>query len=97
MEVSFADEDLDRLEVDATFSCGFAPEIVRGYRKALWAVRAAIDIRDLYSGGLRCEKLAGDRAGQYSLRINKQWRLIFVIVTDADGTRLHMIEIVDYH
>jgi proteic killer suppression protein len=97
MEVSFADEDLDRLEVDVAFSGGFGSEVVRGYRKALWAIRAAADIRDLYRGGLRCEKLSGDRAGQFSVRLNKQWRLIFVVVTDAQGTHLEILEVVDYH
>jgi proteic killer suppression protein len=97
MEVSFADEQLDRLEVDASYTAGHAPEVVRGFRKAIWAIRAAVDIRDLYKGGLRCEKLSGSRSGQLSVRLNKQWRLIFVIKSSTDGAYLEIIEIVDYH
>ena len=42
--------------------------------------------------GNRLEKLAGDRAGQYSLRINDQWRICFVWRRgDAPA-----VEIVDY-
>jgi proteic killer suppression protein len=43
--------------------------------------------------GNRLEKLMGDRAGSYSVRINQQWRICFSW-TDAgpDG-----VEIVDYH
>jgi len=43
--------------------------------------------------GNRLEKLKGDRAGSYSVRINQQWRICFSW-TDAgpDG-----VEIVDYH
>lgn len=41
----------------------------------------------------RLEKLAGNRAGQYSIRINDQWRICFVW-QDGDA---HNVEIVDYH
>jgi proteic killer suppression protein len=41
----------------------------------------------------RFEALKGDRAGQYSIRINRQWRICFA--WDDDGG--HEVEIVDYH
>ena len=41
----------------------------------------------------RFEALAGDRAGQFSIRINQQWRLCFA--WPADGPE--NVEIVDYH
>jgi proteic killer suppression protein len=41
----------------------------------------------------RLEKLAGDRAGQFSIRINDQWRICFIW---QDGDVLEA-EIVDYH
>ena len=43
--------------------------------------------------GNRLEKLIGDRAGQYSIRINQQWRICFVW-SDAGPDD---VEIVDYH
>ena len=43
--------------------------------------------------GNRLEKLAGDRAGQYSIRINQQWRICF-LWTDAGPEN---VEITDYH
>lgn len=39
------------------------------------------------------EKLSGNRSGQYSIRINKQWRICF---NWQDGTGVN-VEIVDYH
>ena len=48
MEVEFADADLAGLEVDPRFTAGLAPAIVRGFRKAMQAIRAAHDERDLY-------------------------------------------------
>lgn len=41
----------------------------------------------------RLEKLSGDRAGQYSIRINDQWRICFEWI-DGDA---YNVEIVDYH
>ena len=43
--------------------------------------------------GNRLEALRGDRAGQWSVRINDQWRLCFVW-TDSGADQ---VEIVDYH
>ena len=41
----------------------------------------------------RLERLSGDRVGQYSIRINNQWRVCFEW---QDGDALN-VEIVDYH
>ena len=48
---------------------------------------------DLQSPGFRLEALRGDRVGQYSIRINDQWRVCFRW-QDGDATD---VEIVDYH
>jgi proteic killer suppression protein len=54
----------------------------------------AVELRDLRSPpGNRFEQLSGDRAGQYSIRINDQWRVCF---TWADAGPVD-VEIVDYH
>jgi proteic killer suppression protein len=54
---------------------------------------AAEDLADLLiPPGNRLEKLTGDRAGQYSIRINQQWRLCFTW-SDAGPQD---VEIVDY-
>lgn len=41
----------------------------------------------------RLERLSGDRAGQYSIRINDQWRVCF----EWDNGHAWQVEIVDYH
>jgi len=43
--------------------------------------------------GNRLEKLSGNRAGQYSIRINEQWRICFVWTGEGPAR----LEIVDYH
>ena len=41
------------------------------------------------------EALGGDRKGQHSIRINKQWRICFEWPKSADGPE--NVEIIDYH
>ena len=41
----------------------------------------------------RLEKLRGDRQGQYSIRINRQWRVCF----EFRNGNAYNVEIVDYH
>jgi len=43
--------------------------------------------------GNRLEALKGDRTGEFSIRVNDQWRICFVW-RDGDA---HEVEIVDYH
>ncbi len=62
--------------------------------KKLAMLEAADRLADLRSPpGNRLEALKGDRTGQYSLRVNDQWRLCF---RWHDG-QAHDVEIIDYH
>ena len=62
--------------------------------RTLTMLHAATELRDLRSPpGNRLEALAGDRAGQHSIRINDQWRVCFVWTDDGPMN----VEIVDYH
>lgn len=62
--------------------------------RKLSQLNAAVSVSELLSPpGNRLEKLSGDRVGQWSIRINKQWRLCFVWNDNAP----EMVEIVDYH
>jgi proteic killer suppression protein len=57
-------------------------------------INAAENINDLrVPPGNRLEKLAGDRAGQHSVRVNDQWRLCFTWSTGGASN----VELVDYH
>ena len=52
------------------------------------------NIRDLReSPGNRLKKLKGNRNGQYSIRVNDQWRICF----RWDGSDAWDVEITDYH
>lgn len=57
-------------------------------------INAAESINDLrVPPGNRLEKLTGNRAGQYSVRVNNQWRICFNWSTAGAGN----VELVDYH
>ncbi len=57
---------------------------------------AATDLADLAAlPGNRLEALKGDREGQYSIRINDQWRICFQWPQGSPGPV--KVEIVDYH
>ena len=70
--------------------------IERAARLKLDRLEAAVELRDLAGlPGNRLEVLKGDRKGQYSIRINEQWRICFEWPGDAPGPS--KVEIVDYH
>jgi toxin HigB-1 len=68
--------------------------IQRSALRKLDMLDAAPDIRTVSTlPGNRLERLKGDRKGQYSIRINDQWRICFEW---RDG-HTYDVEIVDYH
>jgi proteic killer suppression protein len=68
----------------------------RSARLKLDRLEAAATLKDLAaSPGNRFEALAGDRKGQYSIRIHDQWRTCFEWPDRSPGPA--KVEIVDYH
>ena len=70
------------------------PEIQVIARRKLKLIDAVSRVEELrIPPGNRLEQLSGDRAGQWSIRINDQWRICFAW---QDGKAME-VEIVDYH
>ena len=70
--------------------------IERAARLKLDRLEAAVELGDLGAvPGNRFEALKGDRKGQYSIRVNDQWRICFEWPAGASGPS--NVEIVDYH
>ncbi|MDH4609692.1 type II toxin-antitoxin system RelE/ParE family toxin [Pseudomonas sp. BN102] len=84
-------------ETQALFETGDSRRwrnILNVVTRKLAMLNAATELRDLRSPpGNRLEQLAGNRAGQYSIRINDQWRICF----EWTGAGPENVEIVDYH
>ena len=84
----------------ADFAAGRWVSAFSGVEKAarlkLDRLEAATALRDLAAlPGNRLETLRGDRRGQYSIRINDQWRICFSWPRGSPGPQ--NVEIVDYH
>ena len=80
------------------FAKGRSLREFQGFERQGWkrleildAATSLMDLRALPSNTL--ERLKADRAGQYSIRINEQWRICFVWKEGA----AHGVEITDYH
>jgi len=98
VNLAFKDKQLDRLETDAGFDGGYSPSIVRAFRTRVQYIREARDERDFYSyKAWRYEKLKGDRAGQHSMRLNDQWRIILEIEEQGSEKLVVVVGIEDYH
>ena len=70
--------------------------IERAARLKLDRLEAAVTLKDVAAlPGNRFEALKGDRKGQFSIRINDQWRIFFDWLQGAPGPS--NVEIVDYH
>lgn len=73
---------------------GLPPDIQERALFKLLAIHYAMRIEDLkIPAGNQLEQLKGNRKGQYSIRINKQWRVCFRF-KNGDA---YDVEIVDYH
>lgn len=73
---------------------GFPPDLVRRAERRVAQIDAAKTLEDLrVPPSNHLEKLAGDRQGQHSIRINQQWRVCF----KWEGEDAFHVEIVDYH
>lgn len=67
----------------------------RSAENKLAQLDSATSLADLRRPGNRLETLKGDRKGQYSVRINDQWRVCFEWPAESPGPV--NVEIVDYH
>lgn len=90
---SFGDKDTERLYHREQVR-RLGPDLQRAALRKLRVLNAAVTLEDLrVLPGNRLEKLRGDRAGEWSIRVTGQWRLCFEW-KDGDA---YEVELVDYH
>jgi proteic killer suppression protein len=90
---SFADKDTERVWRRER-SSRLDSSVQRAALRKLLILDAAETLDDVnVPPGNRLEKLRGDRVGQYSIRVNQQWRICFGWTPAGPEN----IEIVDYH
>jgi proteic killer suppression protein len=80
--------------LEREFSRKFPSEIQKTAMRKLWMLDAAVNLNDLrIPPSNHLEKLFRKRSGQYSIRINDQWRICFAW-REGDASD---VEIIDYH
>lgn len=93
--VSFDDRSVENFHISGKIAKGTgwsnAANIVK---RELDMIRYAVQLSDLKSPpGNQLEALAGNLKGWHSIRVNDQWRIIFVWQKDGAGS----VKVVDYH
>jgi len=72
----------------------FAKELRTAIERKLQVLDAAASLEDLrHPPSNHLEALRGNRAGQYSIRVNRQWRICFIWTEKGPSD----VEVVDYH
>jgi proteic killer suppression protein len=90
---SFRDRETQKV-LERERSKRLPPEVQRRAHRKLLLLDAAEALDDLrVPPGNRLERLSGERAGQYSIRVNNQWRICF----RWERGDAYDVEIVDYH
>ncbi|MBB1062294.1 type II toxin-antitoxin system RelE/ParE family toxin [Limosilactobacillus fastidiosus] len=94
MILSFADKETERV-YNQKFSKKLPQSIQHIALRKLLMIDNAENVNDLrVPPANHLEKLSGDRAGQYSIRINGQFRICFTV---QGQNNIKDVEIVDYH
>lgn len=94
MIISFADFETEEI-FNGNQSKRLPTDIQRRAALKLAAINIAPDINDLrVPPSNHLEKLSGNRAGQYSIRINDKYRICFIW---TDENNAENVEILDYH
>ena len=91
----FADKETEEI-FNQLFSKRIPSDMSKIALRKLMMIDAAMTLTDLKAPPAnRLEPLKGDRAGQWSIRINDQWRIVFTPI--SGGSDYENVEIVDYH
>ena len=98
MRFRFARQKLEDLYTSEAGAKKYPAGVVKAFFEVMASIEAAKDERDLYAlKALHFEALKGNRDGERSLRLNKQYRLIVRLEEDNQGRLMLVLDIEDYH
>jgi proteic killer suppression protein len=97
MEIEFRDKSLSLIETDRAAETKLPASVINSFRDKMVVLRAAPDERTLRNWkSLHYEKLNG-QDGERSIRLNKQWRVVFLIETGCKPNKMSVLRVEDYH
>ena len=98
MRIEFADEQLARIGTDEAHKLGLPIAVIKSARIKLAQMRQAPDERTLRNmKSWHYKKLSGEREGQRSIRINEQYRIVFLLIDAESPPVIRVIDIDDIH
>ncbi len=98
MEVEFRDKTLSLIESDRAAETKLPISVINSFRDKMVVIRAATDERTLREWkSLHYEKLQGSKIAERSIRLNKQWRVVFLIDTERKPNKITVLRVEDYH
>lgn len=98
MKIEFKDARLALIRTDRAGETKLPFPVIKSCRDKLIVLEAAPDERTLRNWkSLRYKKLEGERAGQRSIRINDQYRLVFLLNNTQTPPIITVLAVEDYH
>jgi len=98
MKIDFNDRKLELLLTDRAHETKLPIAIIQSFRKKYVLLKSAPDEKTLINWrSFNYESLKGKRIGQKSIRLNKQWRLVFELNESEIPPRIIILSIEDYH
>jgi proteic killer suppression protein len=98
MDIEFADPTLALIETNDAAKTGLPVSVINSFRDKFVVVRAAPDERVFRNWkSLHYEKLEGYKDNRRSIRLNKQWRVVFTINTECSPNKIRVLAVEDYH
>ena len=99
MIIRFQSDDLKTLATDEKpGTAEYSVAVVNAYRSRIRFIMDSKDERALRGWkSLHFEKLSGQRSHQHSIRLNKQFRLIFELKSEDEERIVTIVSIEDYH
>jgi proteic killer suppression protein len=97
MDIEFREKSLSLIETESAAETKLPASVINSFRDKMVVLRAAPDERTLRNWkSLHYEKLKGQE-GERSIRLNKKWRVVFLIETGCKPNKIKMLRIEDYH
>jgi len=97
MDIEFREKSLSLIETDRAAETKLPASVINSFRDKMVVLRAATDERTLRNWkSLHYEKLKGQE-GERSIRLNKQWRVVFLIETVCRPNKIKILRVEDYH
>jgi proteic killer suppression protein len=98
MKIEYANKHLARLFTDEAHKMGLPISVIKAARLKVLQLEWAPDERTLRNlAGLRYKKLGGEREGQRQIRVNDQYRIVFLLLDQQQPPTIRILEIDDPH